>query len=85
MTPGYNYPDDTTKISDLFAPAYLLLALGLDYKPNPYFSAFISPLTAKFTFVTDRQLSDLGAFGVKPGQTSRSEIGAYLRAIYTKA
>ena len=85
MTPGYNYPDVTNKISDLFAPAYLTLALGLDYKPNPYFSAFISPLTAKFTFVKDQQLSDLGAFGVKPGETSRSEIGAYLRAIYTKA
>lgn len=61
MTPGYNYPDDSVKISDLFAPAYLTLALGLDYKPNPYFSAFIAPVTEKFTFVTDKQLSDQGA------------------------
>ena len=43
MTPGYNYPDVTNKISDFFSPAYLLLALGLDYKPNAYFSTFISP------------------------------------------
>jgi hypothetical protein len=85
MTPGYNYPDVTNKISDFFSPAYLLLALGLDYQPNAYFSTFISPLTSKFTFVTDQLLSDQGAFGVKPGQTSRSEIGAYLRSIYTKA
>jgi hypothetical protein len=84
MRPGYKYPDTNNKISDLFAPAYLLLAAGLDYKPNPYFSAFIAPLTAKFTFVTDEALSDAGAFGVKPGEKSRGEIGGYIRAIYTR-
>lgn len=86
MTPGYNYIDATTKakISDLFAPAYLLAALGLDYKPNANFSAFIAPLTAKFTFVTAPSLSAAGAFGVKPGKKSLSEFGGYLRAIYTK-
>jgi hypothetical protein len=82
MTPGYKYPDTENKISDLFAPAYLLIALGLDYKPNPYFSAFLAPLTVKFTIVTDTALSD--DFGVTPGKKSRSEIGGYLRAIYTK-
>jgi len=86
MQPGYNYTDETTKnkISDLFAPAYLLMALGLDYKPNANFSAFIAPLTAKITFVTDKELSDAGAFGVTPGETSRGEFGGYLRAAYTK-
>lgn len=84
MTPGYNYPDVTNKISDLFSPAYLLLALGMDYKPNAYFSAFIAPVTAKFTFVTEQTLSDAGAFGVKPGEKVKSEVGGYLRAIYSK-
>ncbi|NSW94061.1 MAG: DUF3078 domain-containing protein [Bacteroidales bacterium] len=84
MTPGYKYPDMTNKISDLFAPAYLLIAAGLDYKPNAYFSAFIAPLTGKFTFVTDDKLSAAGAFGVKPGEKSRSELGGYLRAIFSK-
>jgi len=84
MRPGYNYPDVTNKISDLFAPAYLLLAAGLDYKPDAYFSAFIAPLTAKLTFVTDQTLSDAGAFGVTPGEKSRSELGGYIRAIYSK-
>jgi hypothetical protein len=84
MTPGYNYPDDSTKISDLFAPAYLTLALGLDYMPNSYFSAFFAPVTGKFTFVTDRQLSDQGAFGVTPGNTSKGEFGGYIRAIYSR-
>jgi len=84
MAPGYKYPDVSYKISDLFSPAYLLLALGLDYKPNAHFSAFIAPLTVKFTFVTDQKLSEAGAFGVKPGKKSLSEFGGYLRAIYTK-
>jgi hypothetical protein len=84
MTPGYNYPDVTNKISDLFAPAYLLIALGLDYKPNANFTAFFAPVTAKFTFVNDAALSAAGAFGVEPGDKSKSEIGGYLRASYTK-
>jgi hypothetical protein len=84
MTPGYNYPDVDNKISDLFAPAYLLIALGMDYKPNAYFSAFVAPLTAKFTFVNDKILSAAGAFGVTPGETVKSEMGGYVRVIYTK-
>jgi Protein of unknown function (DUF3078) len=84
MAPGYNYPDVTNKISDIFSPAYLVLALGLDYKPSAHLSAFIAPLTAKFTFVSDNILSDAGAFGVSPGKKTLSEFGGYLRAIYTK-
>lgn len=85
MQPGYNYIDatDKKKISNLFAPAYLLMALGLDYKPNAYFSAFVAPLTAKFTFVTDKDI-DVLTFGIEPGKTTRSEIGGYIRAIFTK-
>ncbi len=84
MTPGYNYPDVTNKISDLFAPAYLLIALGMDYKPNANFTAFVAPITAKFTFVHDNALSAAGAFGVTPGEKSKSEMGGYIRASYTK-
>lgn len=86
MAPGYNYPNDsmTVKISNLFAPAYLIVAIGMDYKPSPYFSAFISPVTSRTTFVLDRQLSDSGAFGVKRGERSREEFGGYIRVIYSK-
>ncbi len=84
MAPGYNYPNDTNKISDLFSPAYMISALGMDFKPNAYFSAFIAPLTSRITFVRDKALSDAGAFGVDPGKKSKSEFGGYLRAIFTK-
>jgi hypothetical protein len=84
MAPGYKYPDVDNKISDLFAPAYMLVALGLDYKPNDHFSAFIAPLTGKITIVNDQVLSDAGAFGVTPGNKSLTEFGGYMRAIYTR-
>jgi hypothetical protein len=85
MTPGYNYPNDTVHISTLFAPAYILAAIGFDYKPNGYFSAFISPLTSKTTVVNDKKLSDEGAFGVEKGKRSLEELGGYVRVIYSKA
>jgi hypothetical protein len=84
--PGYNYVDATTrnKISDAFAPAYLLFALGLDYKPGTHLSVFLAPVTEKYTFVNDNALSAAGAFGVTPGKKVLSEFGGYFRAIYTK-
>jgi hypothetical protein len=73
---GYKYPDKSKKISGLFAPAYLSVASGMDYKPNDKFSLFFSPVSGKFTFVTDEALSAAGAFGVAEGKKSRAEFGA---------
>lgn len=85
-----------TRISDFMAPGYLILGLGLDYKPNDNFSVFISPATAKFTFVTNQALADAGAFGVDPatyddlgvklsnGENSLFECGGYLKMMYTQ-
>jgi hypothetical protein len=84
MSVGYNYPDTENKFSDLLAPGYLLFALGMDYKPIPEFSAFLSPLTSKNTIVNDQDLSDAGAFGVDPGKKFRGEIGAYANLLYKK-
>mgnify|MGYP007103361275 CR=1 FL=1 len=47
------------------APGYGLAAIGFDYKPNDKFSAFIAPVTGKFTFVNDDSLAKFGAFGVQ--------------------
>lgn len=85
LTEGKNYTTNPhTKISNRFAPAYLTIAIGMDYKPNSYFSAFVAPVTGKMTFVTDADLSAAGAFGVTPGEKSKSEFGGYIRVIYSK-
>lgn len=94
--PGYTYQSDTarTLISDIMSPGYLVLALGLDYKPNERFSIFTAPATAKYTFVYNQSLADAGAFGVEPamfdasgvrllkGRNVRQEFGGYFRAQY---
>lgn len=84
MNNGYNYPDVNTIISRFMAPAYLTVALGMDYKPNAYFSAFVAPLTGKMTFVNDDSLSLAGAFGVETGERFRSEFGGYIRCIFSR-
>ena len=84
MTAGYNYPDDSTKISNFLAPGYMLGAIGMDYKPNEIFNLFVSPITMKMTIVNDQTLSNAGAYGVDQGKKTRSEYGGYLRAILKK-
>jgi Protein of unknown function (DUF3078)/Protein of unknown function, DUF481 len=92
---GYNYPNDSSRVSKFMAPGYVNVALGIDYSPTENFSIFISPLAPKFTFVQDRTLADAGAFGVEPaifdeitgnlkiaGEKFRSEIGAYIKIKY---
>jgi len=69
MANGYNYKDTTKeKISAFLAPAYVIGAIGIDYKPNSYFSAFLAPLTLKYTIVNDQDLADAGAYGVDPAE-----------------
>ncbi len=75
---GYNYPDTENAISRFLAPGYLNLALGMDYKTDNI-SVFLSPLTGKFTFVTDDDLSAAGAFGVEADKKVRSEMGAFAK------
>jgi len=77
---GYKYPDVENKISALFAPAYVSLALGADFKPNDRFSLFLSPLGSKFTFVADEDLSAAGAYGVEKGKKFRAEMGGTLKS-----
>jgi len=92
---GYNFPNDSVKVSTFMAPGYINLALGLDYTPNEHFSLFFSPLSSKMTIVNDETLANLGAFGVEKavfsetdgvvaGKGFRAEFGAYLKISYTK-
>jgi hypothetical protein len=85
MDLGYKDPPENTILTSKFmSPAYLLLSLGMDYKPNDNFSMYLSPLTGKMTFVHNEALSNQGAFGVNPGDNLRSEFGASIKSIYQK-
>ncbi len=95
---GYDYPNDSVKVSDFLAPAYIIGGLGMDYKPTDNFSAFIAPATSKTTIVNNQTLADKGAFGVEKavideatgniitrGEKVRSEFGGYIRLAYQKS
>ncbi|MBG9375806.1 DUF3078 domain-containing protein [Panacibacter sp. DH6] len=79
---GYTYPDSDTKVysSNIFAPAYVLLSPGLDYKPVKNLSIFFSPATARWVIVRDTALSTL--FGLEAGKKARFEFGAYASINY---
>jgi len=101
FAPGYSalsagIPDYSNRISDFMAPGWTLFSLGMDYKPNKKFTAFISPMTYRGIIVLDQDLADAGAFGVKrqfeadgvtaikgSGSNLRSEMGAYARVQFT--
>ncbi len=95
--PGYNYPDDSTVISNIMAPGYLLFAAGYDFKKGDWLSLFFAPITGKMTFVMDDMLANAGAFGVEPavldpvdstvvtpGKNMRTEFGGYFKGAFSK-
>lgn len=79
---GYKNVTDTVRISNLLAPAYLSVSIGMDYKPTDNFTLFISPISGKVTMVYDDKLAAAGAFGVKPGEKIRNEFGGYIKMQY---
>lgn len=81
---GFNYPNDSVKISAFLAPGYLLGAAGMNYKFKDYFTLFVSPITSKTTFVLDEMLAKAGAFGVDPNKNVRNEVGGYIRVNFQK-
>ncbi|MCF8358800.1 MAG: DUF3078 domain-containing protein [Prolixibacteraceae bacterium] len=78
FAPGYSDEENTVKVSNLFAPAYLTLALGMDYKPSDKLSFMLSPVTGKLTVVADPELS--GNYGVAEGESARMELGGLFKA-----
>jgi hypothetical protein len=98
MAPGYDLssPTSRVRISDILAPAYVMISLGMDYKPNENFTFFLSPVTGKITIVNDQPLADAGAFGVakaiydqngllvSSGEKIRTEFGGYMKVSFKK-
>ena len=82
FSPGFKYASDgtATMVSKMFAPAYLTLGLGIDYKPGKgdVFSLNIAPLTGSAVIVTDSLLR--AKYGNAKDQCVRYELGAQLKA-----
>jgi len=82
---GFIFPGGVKTYSSSFmSPGYLLLGLGLDYKPAKDLSIFFSPVTARWVIVKDTALSNKGLYGVPPGKKSILEFGAFASVNYFK-
>lgn len=93
---GYDQDFDTMKISQFLAPGYLTLSPSARYSPGEHFYLLLSPVTAKFTFVMDQDLANLGSFGVnaaeydnngimtKEGEQMLLYLGPFIEAYFKK-
>jgi hypothetical protein len=85
---GYAYSktaagiDTASLTSKTLMPTYLLLSLGVDYKPSADFSLFLSPATIRWVIVGDDFLAPL--YGIPQGKNARQEFGAFASASYQK-
>ena len=73
--------DTSSLTSNAFAPAYILLSLGFNYKPVKNLSVFISPLTERWVIVNNDLLAPL--YGLDSGKNVKNELGAFLSANYS--
>lgn len=89
---GFSKPQDTVRISNFMAPAYLTYGLGLTHKAK-HFSVYFSPVQVKNTFVLDDALFNGNQFfnvaspnvGTLSKGGMRTELGAYLDIFYKQA
>ncbi len=84
LSKNYTYEKDEEGIerksgysSRFFAPAYVTLAPGINYRPVKGLTVFLSPIAVRGLFVMDDSLSNAGAFGVDPGDKFNFQFGAY--------
>lgn len=84
FTDGYNPPNDSVKISTFMAPGYLVAGIGIEYKPNKFFTAMVNPIANKTTFVMDDLLSSNGAYGVDTLSNAKAEFGAFISLAFKK-
>lgn len=83
----FNNPDENRPvISRFMAPAFLLISLGIDYKPFDYLSLYISPATGKYTFVMDDSIAAANLYipATSPNNRFRAEFGALFTGIFQK-
>ena len=82
---GYTYNNNVGTISStLLSPAYVLFSLGMDYKPLPNFSVFLSPVTSRATIVSNKRLANQGVYGVPAGSRIFNQVGAFSTINYSK-
>lgn len=103
LTSGYEYnylgTTEKRRNSGFFAPAYIILAPGVEWKPNDWFSLFGSPFAARWIIVSNGPYSYAGQgglfngqvetplatlYGVNPAKQNKGEFGTFVTATIKK-
>ncbi|MFT4202357.1 MAG: DUF3078 domain-containing protein [Chitinophagaceae bacterium] len=81
----YYTKDSSILASSFLSPAYITLAIGIDYKPFPKknFSVFFSPITSRTTLVMNRKLAAQAKFGVEAYHRYLEQFGAFSMISFT--
>ncbi len=88
------------RISGFMAPAYLIVAPGVTWKPCSSFNLFVSPISGRWVFVTNNPYSYVSPtgvlptgeievplatnYGVDPTKKLKFELGAFASATFAK-
>lgn len=78
------FKNDTILVSAFLSPAYLTTSVGLEYKPRPYLSVLLSPLTGRTTIVADNRLAKKGNFGLEQDGHCDFAFGSYIKIFFEK-
>lgn len=79
-TKDYTNVDTPVMVSNFLAPAYLMGAAGMDYRPSDKLTIFVAPITGKITIVNDSLFSS--KYGLELGKSTRSEFGGYIKSMF---
>lgn len=74
--------DTIVYVSDFMAPGYLTEAIGVEYKPVPWFYVRFGTGAAKQTFLTAKNIDlvETKNYGVDPGKSFRNEFAFMLQS-----
>ncbi len=79
---GFASVTDSLPISKFLAPATINVALGFSYTKDNKCKIQLMPISGNLVVVNDQRLSDLGLYGVTPGEKIKSNVGAYVNVIW---
>jgi hypothetical protein len=80
---GFDYSKTPKeKISGFMNPAYLTIAPGFDWQPTTYFSLFLSPISGRWTYVSDKSFGE--RYNVDSNRNVRTEMGAFASAKFKR-
>lgn len=80
---GYMKKVDSASViqSKFFAPAFITLGVGINYKPTDKLSFFYSPIAYKGIFVSDDVIAQQASF-IADGKKADHQVGSLLKMLY---